>query len=64
VVVALLVLAVLGMIAPLGVNADDEQMDSGDPVQELPGCKTLDPTPVSLGEFWMILMAMAFQLAL
>jgi TRAP-type C4-dicarboxylate transport system permease small subunit len=64
IVVMLLVLAVFGLIAPLGVNADDGQMDSGDPVHELPGSKTLEPTPGSLGEVWMILMAMAFQLAL
>jgi len=39
----------------------------GDPVEEVPLCKTndsLDPTAGTFSEVWMILMAMAFQLAL
>jgi hypothetical protein len=64
VLATLLVLAVLTVIAPLGVYGDEEVIDSGDPSHELPGSKTLEPTAGSLGDVWMILMAMAFQLAL
>jgi hypothetical protein len=40
------------------------QTEPGDPWEEPPNSDSLDPTPRILGDFWMILMAMAFQLAL
>ena len=47
--------------------ADNGRTDPGDPADEAPLCKakdSLDPTAGTFGEVWMILMAMAFQLAL
>jgi len=47
--------------------ADDGGTDPGDPAEEAPLCKvndSLDPTAGTFGDVWMILMAMAFQLAL
>jgi hypothetical protein len=54
----------LGMAAPVCADGDGTPTDPGDPFEVPPGCDTLDPTPGILSDFWMILMAMAFQLAL
>jgi hypothetical protein len=62
--VTLLSIALLGILVPCCVNADETQTEPGDPYSSPPGSKSLDPTPGTLGDFWMILMAMAFQLAL
>jgi hypothetical protein len=60
--VTLFFITYLGMALPC--FADGEGTDPGDPYDEVPLSKTLDPTPRTLSSFWMILMAMAFQLAL
>ena len=63
--VVLLSFVFLTLAAPC--FADDGGTNQGDPNEELPLCKTndtLDPTAGTFGEVWMILMAMAFQLAL
>jgi hypothetical protein len=63
VLVVVLVLTVIAMIAPGFLRADEEQIEEGDPMADLPGSEPLDPTPGIFSD-WMILMAMAFQLAL
>jgi hypothetical protein len=67
--VVLLSFVCLTLVAPC--LADDTGTDGdpkpGDPSEELPLCTakdSLDPTAGTFGEVWMILMAMAFQLAL
>ena len=62
--VALLTIVMLSIAAPCLANGEGTADDDGDPVDEVPMCKTLNPTAGILGDFWMILMAMAFQLAL
>ena len=64
VVIALVVLICLSTAVPCFADGDDMMGDPGDPVEELPCSQTLDPTAGILSNFWMILMAMAFQLAL
>ena len=54
----------LGIATPICLGDDDTITDPGDPYDIPPGCDTLEPTTGILGDFWMILMAMAFQLAL
>ena len=61
-IIALFGIILLGMLTPC--LADGENDNPGDPEIVLPGSKTLEPTPSILSDFWMILMAMAFQLAL
>jgi len=67
--VVLLSFVCLTLVAPC--FADDTGTEAnpnpGDPAEELPLCTakdSLDPTAGTFGEVWMILMAMAFQLAL
>jgi len=63
--VVLLSLVCLLIVAPC--LADDTGTNSGDPANEAPLCTandSLDPTAGTFGDVWMILMAMAFQLAL
>lgn len=62
-VITLLSLALLAGSLPCLANGEGTQTEPGDPWQEPPGSDSLDPTPRILGD-WMILMAMAFQLAL
>jgi hypothetical protein len=64
VVIALLALICLSVVVPCFADGDGTLEEPGDPVEELPCSKTLDPTAGILSDFWMILMAMAFQLAL
>jgi hypothetical protein len=63
--VVLLSIVCLTVVMPC--FADDGGTDPGDPAEEAPLCKvndSLDPTAGTFGDVWMILMAMAFQLAL
>lgn len=64
VLVLLLSFVCLTLVAPC--FADTPAGDPGDPVENVPLCTTnpLDPTAGQFSEVWMILMAMAFQLAL
>jgi hypothetical protein len=62
-VLALFVITWAGVLAPCWGD-DDPAVEPGDPASIPPGCRTLEPTAGTLGDFWMILMAMAFQLAL
>ena len=65
--VVLLSVVCLTLITPCFADGTGTNADPGDPVEELPLCTagdTLDPTAGTFGEVWMILMAMAFQLAL
>jgi hypothetical protein len=64
VLVALVGLTLLAGTLPCFGDGEGTQTDPGDPWSEPPNCDPLDPTPRILGDFWMILMAMAFQLAL
>ena len=63
-VLALFVITWTGVVAPCWGDDGDPATDPGDPVNVPPGCRSLEPTAGTLGDFWMILMAMAFQLAL
>ena len=63
-VLALFVITWTGMVAPCCADGGETPVDPGDPVDLPPGCKSLEPIAGILGDFWMILMAMAFQLAL
>ena len=59
----------LTLVAPCFADntGDDADPNPGDPSDELPLCMandSLDPTAGTFGEVWIILMAMAFQLAL
>jgi len=66
-VLALFVIAGTGVLACCWADGDDPATDPGDPSIVPPGCTSndsLEPTSGTLGDFWMILMAMAFQLAL
>jgi hypothetical protein len=63
-VLALLVVLLIGFGAPCSADGDDPPVDNGDPVSVPPACQSLEPTSGILSVFWMILMAMAFQLAL
>lgn len=65
-VVALLALFVLSIGAPCLADNDGAPDDDGDPIEDVPLSRknTLNPTAGILSDFWMILMAMAFQLAL
>lgn len=65
IVVALLSILILSVTGQC--LADGPGTAGGDPADEAPACNgndSLNPTAGQLGEFWMILMAMAFQLAL
>jgi hypothetical protein len=60
-------LSVVCLMLATSCLADNGGTDSGDPAEEAPLCTandSLDPTAGMFGEVWMILMAMAFQLAL
>jgi hypothetical protein len=66
-VLALFVISWIGVVAPCWGDDDDPAVGPGDPGYIPPGCHSndsLEPTSGTLGDFWMILMAMAFQLAL
>ncbi len=63
-VLALFLITWMGVVAPCCADGDDPPSNPGDPVDIPPGCKSLEPTAGILGDFGMILMAMAFQLAL
>ena len=63
ILVLILSFVCLTLVAPC--FADNGDPDPGDPVEEVPLCtQSLDPTAGQFSEVWMILMAMAFQLAL
>ena len=67
--VVLLSLVCLTLVAPCFADDTDTEPNPnpGDPAEEAPLCTandSLDPTAGTFGEVWMILMAMAFQLAL
>jgi hypothetical protein len=62
VVIALFGIVILTMFSSCFADGGDE--DPGDPYDLPPGCNSLDPTPRTLSDFWMIVMAMAFQLVL
>ena len=64
VVIALVALFCFSTAMPCFADGDGPELDPGDPVEELPCSQTLDPTAGILSDFGMILMAMAFQLAL
>ena len=75
-VLFLFVMTWAGIVATCCADGDDQW--NGDPASLPPTCQTvttmdmspelmdesLDPTAGTLGDFWMILMAMAYQLAL
>jgi hypothetical protein len=61
-VIALFGILILTMVAPCFANGEEDE--PGEPWDVPPGCDSLDPTPRTLSDFWMIVMAMAFQLAL
>ena len=66
-VLALLAIVWMGVAVPCWADGDNPATDPGDPGGIPPGCTqndSLEPTSGTLGNFWMILMAMAFQLAL
>ena len=63
-VLALFVVVWIGFGAPCSAGGEDPPVDNGDPVSVPPACQSLEPTSGILSSFWMILMAMAFQLAL
>jgi hypothetical protein len=58
-VVMLCVVAVLSAATCL---ADDPATAPGDPVQYPPGCKSLEPTPVILSDFTIVLVTVMSQL--
>jgi hypothetical protein len=64
--VVLLSFVCMTLVAPCFADNTGDNGNPGDPAEETPLCKTksLDPTAGTFGEVWMILMAMAFQLAL
>jgi hypothetical protein len=76
-VLAFFLITWTGIIATCCAEGD-EYVDPGDPASLPPTCETdctsagtyelsnetLEPTPGILSDFWMILMAMAYQLAL
>ena len=67
ILVLLLSFVCLTLVAPCFADTTDDNgdPDPGDPVEEVPLCtQSLDPTAGQFSEVWMILMAMAFQLAL
>ena len=68
-VVALLSILGFTLVAPCFADdpGNDGTPNPGDPIEDAPLCKTrdsLDPTAGQFSAVWMILMAMAFQLAL
>jgi hypothetical protein len=66
-VLALFVIAWTGAVTPCWSDGEGSTTDPGDPSEIPPGCTlngSLEPTSGTLGDFGMILMAMAFQLAL
>jgi hypothetical protein len=62
IMIALFGIVIVTMISPCFADGDDTE--PGDPYELPPGSNSLDPTPRTLSDFWMIVMAMAFQLAL
>lgn len=62
--VVLLAVVILSIAAPCLADGEGTADGDGDPADEVPMSKTLNPTAGMLSDFWMILMAMAFQLAL
>lgn len=64
IVITLIGIALLSGTLPCFADGSGNQTNPGDPWEEPPNSDPLDPTPRILGDFWMILMAMAFQLAL
>lgn len=77
-VLALFVITWTCVVVPCCADGGDPVPNPGDPADIPPTCQsvdssagtfestvqTLEPTSGILGDFWMILMAMAFQLAL
>lgn len=63
VLLALFSVAIMAVCGPcLADNGDPPS--GGDPYEIPPGSTAGNPTPCILSDFWMIVMAMAFQLAL
>ena len=65
--VVLLSFVCITLVAPCFADDTGTNTNPGDPYEELPLCtanNSLDPTAGTFGGVWMILMAMAFQLAL
>jgi hypothetical protein len=56
------VLLTIWVVSPCLGDDGDSSTNPGDPY-EIPPMKTLKPTSSTLSEFWMILVAMAFQFA-
>jgi hypothetical protein len=77
-VLALFAISGTSVVMPSCAHGDETLAEPGDPADIPPTCRTaestaqsfelaaetLEPTPGILSSFWMILMAMAFQLAL
>ncbi len=68
ILVLILSLVCITLVAPCfadNTGDDGGPEDPGDPAEEVPLCtQSLDPTAGQFSEVWMIVMAMAFQLAL
>ncbi len=68
ILVLLLSFVCLMLVAPCFADTtgdDGGPENPGDPTDEVPLCtQSLDPTAGQFSEVWMIVMAMAFQLAL
>jgi hypothetical protein len=68
ILVLILSFVCLMLVAPCFADTTDDDggpANPGDPAEDAPMCtQSLDPTAGQFSEVWMIVMAMAFQLAL
>ena len=62
-VIALFSVVIMAVGGPCLADGEDPPT-GGDPYEIPPGYNSGNPTPCVLSDFWMIVMAMAFQLAL
>jgi hypothetical protein len=60
---ALAIVILLLSVATCLADGGDPPVNPGDPGSNVPRCTASSTTPGILSDFWMILMAMAFQFA-